>query len=190
MEKSESLKIRLDTELLERLREQARENERTLAKEITYQLKNKEKENQKMEQLENYIDYARNYIIDRLEDFKGETYPDAWELSNALTESDNISGSMTYSTYQAKEYIKNWYFQAGVFIEQYEDEIGEKPKHNPFTSPELFHCLMVIWGVNHLLTYINICDGEEITLDDETIERITKKLEAVKHYELELFEHI
>jgi len=188
MEKSESLKIRLDTELLERLREQARENERTLAKEISYQLKNKEKENKKME-LENYLDYTKNYIIDRLEDFKGETYPDAWELSNAITESDNVSGSMTYNTYQAKEYIKAWYFQAGVFIEQYDDEMGEKPNHNPFTSPELFHCLMVIWGVDKLLTYINICDGEEITLDDETIKQITKKIEAVNHYELELFEH-
>lgn len=189
MEKSESLKIRLDTELIERLREQARENERTLAKEITFQLKNKEKEQPNMEQLETYLDYCRDYIIDRLDDHKGNAYPDPWELSNAITEHDNMSGSFTYSTYKAKEYIKAWFNNASVFIEQYRSEMGDNAEPSPFDNPEHFHGIMVIWGVQRLLNHININNGEEITLDDQTIKDITKRLETVKHYEISIFEH-
>jgi AraC-like DNA-binding protein len=188
MEKSESLKIRLDTELLERLREQARENERTLAKEITYQLKNKEKENQKMEQLETYLNYCRDYITDRLEEHTGETLEDSQDLSFKITESDNISGSFTFSTYKAREYIKAWFFQAGAFMEDYADNFGEQLAHNPFTSPELFHSAMVIYGIEKLLNHIDTSDGEKITLDDETIKQITKRLQAVKHYDISIFE--
>jgi hypothetical protein len=187
MDKSESVKLRLDNDLLEQLREQARENERTLAKEITYQLKNREKEKQKMEQLETYIDYCREYIIDRLDDHNGNTYPDAWELSNAITQGDNMSGSFTYSTYKAKEYIKAWYFQAGAFLEDYADNYGEQLPHNPFTNPELFHGAMVIYGIEKLLNNIDTSNGEKITLNDKTIKDITKRLQAVNPYDVYIF---
>lgn len=98
-----------------------------------------------------YEEYCKEFIVDRLGDFEGNTFHDCYELAQSITQSINIDGSATYSTWEAKEYIKEWWDDCGDFVQDYEDNFGEKPHFNVFDEPEKFHCLMVIVGVENLI---------------------------------------
>lgn len=126
--------------------------------------------------MENYKEYCRDYIIERLEDYNGNEYSDAYELANALTEYDNTNGSFTYSTFWAKAYVKHWFDQVGDFLDEYESEFGEKLGVNPFNDSEKFHGIMVIVGVEKMLSNLNCLPGEGFTLTEEFIESIKKEL--------------
>jgi hypothetical protein len=131
-----------------------------------------------METLETYAQYCQNYIANHLDNLKGETFDSNLELAISLYEYDNINGSMTYSTYQAQDFIKSWFYNVGLFIEQYQNDLGEIPQHNPFTQPELFHCLMVIYGVQNILASVSMINDnqEPFTLTQEIIEHIKKEI--------------
>ena len=133
------------------------------------------------EKLKSYKEYVKSFIIDRLEDHEDNTFCDGYELANSMTESINIDGSATYSTYKAKQYIKEWFEEVGEFIEDYKANFGEAPHHNPFESPELFHCLMVIVGVEKMLSNLEEADKmqEEFTLTSELIKCIIEELESI-----------
>jgi len=134
-----------------------------------------------MEQFETLLEYSVNYIVDRLQDFKGNTYNDSYELTNDITQHDNMSGSFTYSTYDAQQYIKEWFNELGDILEQYEFQFGEPLTVNPFTDSEKFHANIVILKIEMLLSDLEcLKDKEQITLDDQTIKAITDELNKVK----------
>jgi hypothetical protein len=177
--KSEVIGLRLESDILDEIREQARKNSRSIAKEITHQLKQKkERENENMEELESYAEYCRQHIADNLETLENKSYSSSWDLAYDLTQDGNANGSMTFSTYRAEQYIKTWFDNVGVFLDEYKNEYGEMPTHNPFNDQELFHCLMVIHGVSIILSQVDFLnDDKDIEITKENAERIKKEIE-------------
>lgn len=57
--------------------------------------------------LKTLTDYCKDFIINNIDDYSGQ-FIYGCNLSNTITERINIDGSCTYSTYEAKEYIKFW----------------------------------------------------------------------------------
>ena len=182
--KSEAIKIRLNADTLDEIRKEAAANMRTIAKQLEYMLKNsKEKEinnmnNNTAEKLETLTEYTRAYILDRLSEHEGETYADAWELANALTESDNISGSATYNTYKARQYIGAWFNEIGAIMDEYADQFGEPVSINAFNEPERFHCLIVILSVEFMLGRVKALRyaGDDFTLTAELIQKTAEEV--------------
>ena len=130
-----------------------------------------------IEQLESFFDYCKNYIIDHIEDWEGETKY-ACDLGGYLTEGPNVDGSLTYSTYMAKEYIREWWYEAGEYWEYEKNNFGEN-LHNPFDNPEAYMVCMVIEGVNAILSrcqYIEDNWNDEITLNEDTIKMIIEQV--------------
>ena len=126
--------------------------------------------------MENYKEYCRDYIIERIDDWKDTGCDSALDLADFITQHDNISGSFTYSTYWAKAYIKHWFDQVGDFLDEYESEFGEKLGVNPFKDSEKFHGIMVIIGVEKMLSNLDCLPGDGFTLTEELIESIKKEL--------------
>ena len=134
-----------------------------------------------MENLDTLLEYSVSYIINQLEYFKGNTYDDPYELANDLTMSHNMSGSFTFSTYKAQQYIKEWFNELGDILEEYEFQMGEPLTVNPFTDSEKFHANIVMLKIEWLLSHLEILSTKDkITLDDQTIQAITDKLNKVK----------
>lgn len=133
--------------------------------------------------MESYIEYCKAHIIDHLENMKGwdnEEY--GADLGSKLTEGINIDGSATCSTYEAKEYIKAWYDEAGEVYEYQKDNYGEV-LHNPFEEPEAFHVCMVIEGVNNILAQCKTVEAhwnDQIKLTNTMINRIIKEVKTVE----------
>jgi hypothetical protein len=182
--KSEVIGLRLESDILDEIREQARKNSRSIAKEITHQLKQKkEREGESVESLESFAEYCRNHIADHLEMVEGKKYSSSWDLAYDLTQDGNMNGSLTFSTYKAEQYIKTWFENVGVFLDEYKNEYGEMPTHNPFNDQELFHCLMVIHGVAIILSQVDFINADQdIEITKENAERI--KQEAEKFFPL------
>jgi hypothetical protein len=134
-----------------------------------------------MEKLDTLLEYSVSYIVDRLQDFKGNTYNDSYELANDITLHDNMSGSFTYNTYDAQQYIKDWFNELGDVLEKYEFQMGEPLTVNPFTDSEKFHAIIVMLKIEMLLSDLEcLKDKEQITLDNQTIQAITDELNKVK----------
>lgn len=132
------------------------------------------------EQRETYTEYCKDFIIDKLPDYEGQTVCGC-DLAYKLTEEINVDGSATYSTYEAKEYIKEWWDEAGEYYEYSKREFDECPQ-NPFENPEAFHVCMIIEGVIYLLAQCPTVDGQwndEFELTDETIKQILSELKEV-----------
>jgi hypothetical protein len=130
-----------------------------------------------MEKLENYKDYCVNYIINNIEEHIGSDFYDSYELAHAITESDNISGSFTYSTYKAKEYIKHWFDDIGRFLEEYEQDYGNKIDADPFSESEKFHGIMVIVLIENIIGSLECIPDATFTLTKELTVTIIKEIE-------------
>ena len=126
--------------------------------------------------MENYKEYCRDYVANQIELFETMEFSDCYELAREITESDNISGSFTYSTYKAKEYIKEWFNDLGEVLEHYEVQFGEPLKINPFNDSERFHAVMVILGIEKILSKLKTIPQEHFKLTEELIKEIIKEL--------------
>ena len=103
--------------------------------------------------MESMKDYVIDFIIDGLNDLQGwdcDVY-DIHDLSDKLTQSINIDGSATYSTFKAIEYLKEWFHDLNDFEYYHKAILGGKPYHNPITEPELYHCSIIVLGVESVL---------------------------------------
>lgn len=137
-----------------------------------------------MKTYESYVEYVKAFILDRLEDYKGQKEY-ACDLAYKLCETINIDGSATYSAYEAKQYIKEWFDEAGEVIDYELNEFGEN-SHNPFEEPEAFMVVMIILGCDRVLGGF-FCDSETwseewnnlITISDDLIADIINYLTQV-----------
>jgi hypothetical protein len=130
-----------------------------------------------MEKLQNYKEYCVDYIIDNIQEHIDSDFYDSYELAHAITESDNISGSFTYSTYKAREYIKHWFNDIGDFLEQYELFYGDKLDTNPFTESEKFHAIMVIVLVENIIGNLECIPNDRFTLTKQLADTIVEEIE-------------
>ena len=139
-----------------------------------------------MKKIENYVDYCKDFAINKLEENKGYNNSSyGADLANTLTESINVDGSATYSSYEAKEYIKEWFNEAGEVYEYQKSSYGEVCQ-NPFENPEGFHVCMIIEGVNNIMSNCATIEkywNDELELTDEIIDTLINEVKQVKEIE-------
>ena len=125
-----------------------------------------------------YTDYCKDFIKDHIENYEGQMVY-ACELGDSITEGINVDGSATCSTYEAKEYLKEWWDEAGEYFQYEKMNFGEN-LHNPFENPEAFHVCMIIQGVRSLLSQSSIIDkswNDKIKLTKGKIKKILAEIE-------------
>lgn len=126
-----------------------------------------------------YSEYCHEFIKDHIEGYEDQQVY-ACDLGMTITEGINIDGTATYSTYEAKRYLKEWWDEASDYFEYEKLNFGQN-LHNPFERPEAFHVCMIIEGVRSLLSqskYIDKHWNEEITLTEKVIKKILKQIEG------------
>lgn len=127
--------------------------------------------------MKEFTDYCRDFIIDNINDYKGEKVYGC-DLYFTLCEGINANGTATFSRQLAKEYICKWWDDASDFSDHEKFNFGERS--NPFENPEAFMVKMVIEGVDSLLSQCQfIYDNwnDEIILTEEVINSITSDIE-------------
>lgn len=127
---------------------------------------------------EDYSEYCKSFIINHLEDQKGKNMYMS-DLGSELTMGMNVDGSATCSALKAKEYLIEWWEEAGEYYEHEGKSFGFH-KWNPFLDPEAFHCCMIIEGVDNLLFQVPIVSkrwNERVEIDDTLINQIIKAME-------------
>lgn len=133
---------------------------------------------------QNFCDYTKDFLLNQLEDYKGCTSY-ACDLYILLTEGINADGSATCSAYEAKEYIKEWFDQAGEYFECAKMNFGEV-FNNPFENPEAFMVEMIIQGVYSLLSDVPTISekwNKKIEITDELIEEIKEHISTIQEIE-------
>jgi hypothetical protein len=133
--------------------------------------------------LKTLTDYCKDFIIDNLPDYLG-TSVYGCDLGCTITEGINADGSCTYSTYEAKEYLKFWWDDAADYFQYEKDNFGEN-LYNPFKNPEAYMVCMVIEGVNSLLSQSSFIDknwNNEIELTKKNIKKI---IQEIKDFQVE-----
>ncbi len=128
--------------------------------------------------MKTFTDYCKDFIIENIDEHEGRTTY-AEEIGYMITERINIDGSAEYSTYNAIEYLKSWWYDCADYINYEKDNFGELA-HNPFEEPEAFHVCMITAGVNNLLYQRDIISencNEEIKLTPQIIERIKDEVQ-------------
>jgi len=123
--------------------------------------------------MENFVKYCKNYILDHIDEYEGQSHYGC-DFAYTLTEAPNVDGSLTYSTYKAKEYLREWWDECGEYWDYEKDNFGEHT-HNPFDEPEAYMVCMVIEGCSAILSQVP-CIGknwnEEIIINTEVITEI------------------
>lgn len=127
----------------------------------------------------NFDDYCRDFIKDELPVHEGRNVY-ACDLGCYLTESINCDGTATYSTAEAKDYIREWWDEAGEYWDYEKFNFGEH-YHNPFDEPEAFMVCMIIEGVNSILSQCDFIDDhwdDEIVLNKKNIKTILSQAKS------------
>lgn len=128
--------------------------------------------------MESFKDYCKNYILDHIDNYEGQSYYGC-DFAYTLTEAPNVDGSLTHSTYKAKEYLREWWDECGEYWEYEKDNFGEH-LHNPFDEPEAYMVCMVIEGVNAILAnepHIEESWNDKLELTEGVIDDIKKYVE-------------
>lgn len=131
-----------------------------------------------MEKKESFFDYCKNYISEHLGNFKGQTTTSC-DLYSKITEEPNINGSLTFSSYEAKQYLREWWDEVGEYLEYEIINFGEH-FHNPFNEPEVYMVCMVIEGINIMISRCDIINknwNDEIELNEKNIKTILEQVE-------------
>lgn len=132
----------------------------------------------------------KNYVIDLLLN-ELENYEDtkvyACELDYTLLEGYNIDGSITYNTYEAKEWIKEHYDDIGEFLENYSFCVGNDNLSSLaidiFTNPEKAMVIICLEKANEILSSLDFVKenwDNEIILNTKNISKIEKGLKDLK----------
>lgn len=133
--------------------------------------------------LETLTDYCKNFIISNIDNYSDQSIYGC-DLGYTITEGINADGSCTYSTYEAKEYIKFWWDDASDYFQYEKDNFGEN-LHNPFENPEAYMVCMVIQGVNSLLSQISFINKNWNNKIKLTKKNIKKIIRGIKDLEVE-----
>lgn len=133
-----------------------------------------------MENIENFIDYCKSHIENEIDGYEGESIY-LCDLGWELTRDANASGSLTYSSALAREYLKEWNDEAAEYWDFEQSEYG-KHYQNQFDNPEAYMVCMVIHGVNRLIDYaideLGLGDkwNDKVELTEELIKQIVEKV--------------
>jgi hypothetical protein len=118
-------------------------------------------------------------IADKLSENEGRSIYGA-DLAFTLFECENIDGSITYSTYKAKEWIKKHFDELGEVVERMQSEWEYNAGADIFDNPEKFMVSVYLWIASEICGTLETVsefwnDSEELTA--ELNEKITEELE-------------
>ncbi len=133
------------------------------------------------------MDTLKNFVIDAINDEldnlnEGREIIGA-ELAYTLFEGYNIDGSYTYSTYKAKEWVKEYFDELGEIVEEIKDSSGAECIPNVFDNVEAFQVVIILEYANNLLAQCEtVANGwnDEIEMTAETIKKIKEELNEIK----------
>ena len=133
--------------------------------------------------MEDFKDYCQNYILEKLRNRIGdELYIESGSLADNLTSYDIENGTITMSEQKAMEYINEWQWDAGEFLDHMQEHFG-KIMCNPFKRPGLFMVHMVREGCEILLRDCPIMEkyGNEIkVISRQFIRQLEKELDEIR----------
>lgn len=124
-----------------------------------------------------FNDYCRDYILDHIHDYVGHSEYGS-ELGYTLTQGPNADGTLTYSTHEAMEYLRDWWWECSYFWDYEKSEFGSV-MYNPFENPEAYMVCMVIEGVNDLLAQCESIDQnwyESVEITQEMADQICEEI--------------
>lgn len=126
-------------------------------------------------------------IIDRLNDYKNTTVYGC-DLAYTLFEGENVNGTVLFSTYLTKEFIKENFDLFGDLVQYVENNIDVVL--NPFKEPEKSHVWLVMEGGCSLLSRLDFVLNnwnDKFKLTDEVIKEITDQLRELNINDEDLF---
>ena len=129
--------------------------------------------------------YIIEKLIEKLDELRDENKTFyGCDLSYELWESENIDGTITYSTYQAKEFIKNYYDDIGeVWYElNFQFDQDYLSKFNMFDNPEKFMLLIVLEASSYLLGKCQLVEkywNDETTMTNYKIDKLINQLKEL-----------
>ena len=109
----------------------------------------------------------------------------ACDLAYTIFEGENIDGSYTYSTYEAKEWIKKYWDDIGEVVEEIKFQLGSDCIPNPFDEPEKFQVVIVLEAASYVFGKCDFLEknwNNEIKLTKRNIKKIINQIEN-NHYE-------
>lgn len=137
--------------------------------------------------MKQFITYCKQYIYDHIDEYRGQkVYP--CDLGFTLTEGPNCDGTLTYSTTDAKDYLREWWDEAADYYDYERANFGTGG-HNPFENPEAYMVCMVIEGVRALIDSA-LCEiggidwNDKLELTSDLIEQICEKVNENDTYRL------
>lgn len=137
-----------------------------------------------MEVYESFDVYCKDFIKSHIYDHLGRIVY-ACDFANEITMGINVDGSATYSTYEAKQYLKAWWDEAADYFQYEKDNFGEH-RWNPFENPEAYMVCMVIAGVNYLMSEmkeIYNAWNDQIEVTQELCDNICEQLDDIDMYD-------
>lgn len=134
-----------------------------------------------------FISDLKTTISDRLNDYE-ETNVYMCDLAVTLFQSENCNGSVLYSTYKTKEFIKENFDLFGDLVEYVKDNLDMTL--NPFSEPEKAHVFLLIEASSSILSKLHTVDknwNDELELTPKLIKKLKKELESLEIEEDDLF---
>lgn len=126
-------------------------------------------------------DFAKDYILDRIEDYEGQLVYIS-DLPYKITETDNCNGCVFYSTKKSLDFIANYRYDVGEIYEEWCNETGSH-KPNPLLEPDTFCVMVFIECVSRVLyeckTFKELSfESGMVELSKDIIEKIVKELKG------------
>ena len=136
------------------------------------------------------IEYVKNYITDKLDEYtiepSGTIFSGADALAEEICSYDKANGSILFDEEKSLEQICDWHFEAGTFFNNFIDEHIAIPE-NPFLRPGLYMVLLVEYGVRDVLRQLpSLKDRQDFKLDEALIQDIVRELEDVDEFTFNL----
>lgn len=122
--------------------------------------------------------YMLHEIYQQLDEYEGQSQY-CCDLGYYLFEGANYDCTYTYSTYQAKEWIKEHWDDIGEVVEELKFSLGAESIPNVFDYPEKFMVVIMLELASYMLgkcPYIDKRWNDEIELTPYRIKRIKKEL--------------
>lgn len=138
-----------------------------------------------MDKNQTMIDYVKDYIIDKTEQYagSGETYHTPEGMAYGLTSYDEANGTILMDEDLSFKAVCDWREEAGAYVSRCNED--GVPFDNPFLRPGLFMVRLVRFGVADVLRQLTengvIPDGP-FRLDDDLAEAVREGLEEIADF--------
>lgn len=127
--------------------------------------------------MDTFLTYCRDYIKGNIHDYVGQVHYGS-DLPFVITQGPNADGTLTYSRYEAMEYLREWWWDCADYYDWSMDNFGSV--RNPFDNPEAYMVCMVIEGVNILMSQCPDIDNnwnDDFELTKEIADRICELID-------------